>query len=76
MDDNKKPQKDTHGTDPVTGVVQEYKAEFRRIVWPSTPTLIKHTVTVIAVSLMFGAFIALLDGAFGFGLRQFIQFVA
>ena len=58
--------------DPISGVVQTYRAEFRRIVWPSNQVLFKHTVTVIAVSLLFGAYIAMLDGVFGFGLQHFI----
>jgi preprotein translocase SecE subunit len=73
---NKTPKKESEYTnDPLKNVVSEYRAEFRRIVWPSKQILFKHTVTVIAVSAIFGAYIALLDGVFGFGLRQFIQLV-
>jgi len=72
MDDNKK-KAEERGPDPVTGTLQEYKAEFRRIVWPSNTTLFKHTVTVIAVALLFGAYIALMDFVFGLGLQNFIQ---
>ncbi|MDR1663765.1 MAG: preprotein translocase subunit SecE [Clostridiales bacterium] len=43
----------------------EYRAEFRKIVWPSRPELIKHTITTIVISLIFGAFIALTDGVLG-----------
>jgi len=76
LNEDKKPKKVTDGgADPITSVAQEYKAEFRRIVWPSRQVLFKHTVTVIAVSAIFGAYIALMDGVFGFGLRQFIQLV-
>ena len=63
------------GTDVVTGVFHQYKAEFRKIVWPSRETLIKHTVTVVIVSAIFGAYIAVNDGVFGFFLRQFANFV-
>ncbi|MCL2501382.1 MAG: preprotein translocase subunit SecE [Defluviitaleaceae bacterium] len=77
MNDEKKPKKQdsdyTH--DPLKSIVHEYRAEFRKIVWPSKQVLFKHTVTVIAVSGLFGAYIALMDGVFGFGLRQFIQWV-
>jgi preprotein translocase subunit SecE len=66
---------DKKTNDPLKSVVHEYRAEFRKIVWPSKATLFKHTVTVIAVSGMFGAYIALLDGVFSIGLRQFIQLV-
>jgi preprotein translocase subunit SecE len=70
-DDKKKHEVATH--DPVTGIFHEYKAEFRRIVWPSGQILFKHTVTVIVVALLFGAYIALLDGVFSFGLQSFIE---
>ena len=49
----------------------EYKSEFKKIVWPSPELLAKQTVTVIVISLIFGAYIAILDGGFGFLLTQF-----
>ena len=58
------------------GVVATYRAEFRKIVWPGREQLIKHTVTVIAVSLLFGAYIALNDFVFSQVFRQFVQWVA
>lgn len=76
MDDNKKndKKKETHeGPGMVKGTYQTYKAEFRKIVWPSKETLFKHTVTVIAVSLMFGAYIALNDYIFSTIFQQFVQ---
>jgi len=54
----------------------EYWAEFKRIVWPTREVLIKETVTVIAISLMFGIYIAILDGAFGFLFTQFARITA
>jgi preprotein translocase subunit SecE len=42
----------------------EFWAEFKRIVWPSREDLMKQTLTVIVISLIFGAYIAVLDGAF------------
>jgi preprotein translocase SecE subunit len=75
MNEDKKGKKDdAPGFDPITGVYQTYRAEFRRIVWPSNPVLFKHTITVIVVALLFGAYIAVLDTAFGFGLQRFIAF--
>ena len=69
MDDNKK-----NSGEPgvVKGTFQTYRAEFRKIVWPSKETLFKHTVTVIAVSLMFGAYISLNDFLFGNVFQQFV----
>jgi len=75
MDKNKDKNIIEGGTDVVSGVFHQYKAEFRKIVWPSRETLVKHTVTVVIVSAIFGAYIALNDGAFGFLLRQFTNLV-
>ena len=54
-------------------VFYDFKGEFNRIVWPSRETLIKHTVTVIVVSLLFGAYIALNDGVFGVIYNWFVR---
>jgi len=63
------------GTDVVSGIFGKYRAEFRKIVWPSRETLVKHTVTVVIVSAIFGAYIAINDGVFGFLFRQFANLV-
>jgi preprotein translocase subunit SecE len=67
---------DKTGNNPVKGVYQTYRAEFRKIVWPSKETLFKHTATVIAVSLMFGAYIAFNDFIFSNVFRQFVGWLA
>jgi preprotein translocase subunit SecE len=54
---------------------QEFRAEFRKIVWPDRPTLIKHTITVITISLIFGALITLMDAIFGVLFTSFVQLV-
>ena len=78
-EENKKPKKDQPaqqgGHDVVRSTFYEYRGEFRKIVWPSRETLFKHTVTVIIVSLIFGAYIALLDGVFGAMFGQFVNLV-
>ena len=53
----------------------EYVAEFKKIVWPSRQDLIKQTITVIVVSLLFGAYIAALDGGLGTLFTQFANLV-
>lgn len=53
----------------------EFKAEFKKIVWPSRKDLIKQTVTVVVISLLFGAYIAALDGAFSQVFSQFVRFI-
>ncbi len=37
------------------------KAELKKIVWPDKPTLMKQTSAVVAVSIVIGAIIAVLD---------------
>ena len=59
----------------IRDIYHTYKAEFRKIVWPSRETLIKHTITVITVSAIFGAYIALADGGFGIVFGRFVQLV-
>jgi len=76
MDKDKNKSVMEGGTDVVSGVFNTYKAEFRKIVWPSWETRIKHTVTVVIVSGIFGAYIALNDGVFGFFFRQFVNLVS
>jgi len=63
------------GQDVVSGVFHKYRSEFRKIVWPSKETLLKHTITVVIVSAIFGAYIAINDGVFGFLFRQFVKLV-
>jgi preprotein translocase subunit SecE len=63
------------GPGVVQGVYQTYRAEFKKIVWPSRETLTKHTFTVIVVSLMFGAYIAAADGLFGWLYGLFVNLV-
>jgi len=60
----------------VKGIFHTYRAEFRKIVWPSREALIKNTVVVVAVSLIFGVYIALLDGVFSVIFRQFVNWVS
>ena len=53
----------------------EYRAEFKKIVWPSRESLIKQTITVIIISLLFGAYIALVDGALSIAFSAFTNLV-
>jgi len=75
-DEKKKKEVKSEGDNVVKGIYQTYRAEFRKIVWPSRETLIKHTITVIAVSILFGVYIALTDGAFGWLFGQFVNLVS
>ena len=48
--------------DKIKNIYTTYKSEFLKIVWPSRAELIRKTITVSVVSLLFGAYIAALDG--------------
>ena len=75
MDKNEDKSVFEGAVDTGTGVFHKYKAEFRKIVWPSRETLIKHTITVVMVSAMFGALIAAYDGIFGQLFSAFVRAV-
>ncbi len=46
------------------------KSEFKKIVWPTWKQVVKNTMIVIAVVVLFCAIIALLDYLFKFGVIQ------
>ena len=75
MSENSKKTKSQDGPSPVQGIITTYKAEFKKIVWPSRQTLIKHTLTVVVVSLIFGAYIAVTDGIFGALFSRFVSII-
>ncbi len=54
----------------------ELRGEFRKIVWPSRETLVKHTVTTVVISLIFGAFITLLDALFGVAFTSLVGLIS
>ena len=48
------------------------KAEFRKIIWPDQKSLVRQTVAVVAVSVVTGLIIALLDWAIQYGVNFLI----
>ncbi|MCL2708305.1 MAG: preprotein translocase subunit SecE [Defluviitaleaceae bacterium] len=54
----------------------EYRSEFRKIVWPSREELLKHTITTIVISLIFGVIIAVMDGAFSYIFNNAVNWFA
>ncbi|MDR1000224.1 MAG: preprotein translocase subunit SecE [Clostridiales bacterium] len=60
--------------DAFLGKLGEFKGEFKKIVWPSRETLLKETLTVIVICVIFGVYIALLDGGLSFALSAFSGF--
>lgn len=50
---------------------KEVKSEMKKVAWPSKKQVINNTLIVIAVVLVIGVFIWLLDLLFQFGLFNF-----
>ncbi|MDY3251016.1 MAG: preprotein translocase subunit SecE [Candidatus Choladocola sp.] len=44
------------------------KAEFRKIIWPDQKSLVKQTGAVVAVSIVLGMMIAVMDFIFQYGI--------
>ena len=49
------------------------KAEFNKIVWPDKNTLTKQTTAVVAVSVILGALIAVIDAALKYGIDFLVK---
>ena len=67
------PQKTEKTAKKKNGFFKSLKAEFKRIIWPDKDTVIKETTAVVAVTVILGAIIALLDFVIKFGLDKIIQ---
>ena len=50
----------------------DYKAEFKKIVWPARPEVVKKTATVVVTSLIIGAIIFCMDTVFNAGYSAII----
>ena len=50
----------------------DYKAEFKKIVWPSRPEVVKKTATVVVTSFIVGAIIFCMDTVFTAGYSAII----
>ena len=50
----------------------DYKAEFKKIVWPTRPEAVKRTATVIVTSFIIGAIIFCMDTVFTAGYSAII----
>ena len=49
------------------------KGEFKKVVWPSFQTIANNTGIVIAVSLIVGVIVLVLDWLFGTAFREFLK---
>ena len=49
------------------------QAEFKKVIWPDKKTLARQTTAVVAVSLILGALIAVIDAILQFGLELLVR---
>ncbi|MCR4745598.1 MAG: preprotein translocase subunit SecE [Lachnospiraceae bacterium] len=49
------------------------RVEFKKIIWPDKPTLIKQTTAVVIVSVIVGALIAVIDRAVLYGVDMLVK---
>jgi preprotein translocase SecE subunit len=59
----------------ITGIRRyliESWSELRKVAWPTRETVVRLTLLVIAVSVVVGAYIAVLDLVFNTGVEQFL----
>lgn len=49
------------------------KAEFSKIIWPDRQSLTKETVAVLAVSVLLGVIIAVVDLIVRFGIESIVK---
>ena len=58
---------------PKTSWFEGLKAEFGKIVWPAKESLTKQTVAVVAVSVVVGLLIAVLDTFIQYGIDFLVK---
>ena len=51
----------------------DLKAEFKKIIWPDKATLIKQTTAVVAISVVLGVIISVLDVAIQYGVDFLVK---
>ncbi len=49
------------------------RGEFKKIIWPNFPTLMKQTFTVILVSVLVGAIVSAIDWIYLLGMRLLVK---
>ena len=59
----------------IMDVLRTYRGEFSKIVWPDRPEMLRKTTTVVVISLLFGVYIAILDGILGSLFSLFVEFM-
>ena len=59
---------------PKTSWFAGLKTEFSKIFWPDRKSLVRQTIAVVAVSVVVGLIIALMDWAIQYGVDFIISF--
>lgn len=54
---------------PKIKFIDGVKAEFKKIIWPDKDTMLKQSVAVVAVSIVLGVLIALVDTLAQYGVN-------
>ena len=49
------------------------QAEFKKVIWPDKKTLAKQTTAVVAVSVVLGAVIAVIDAILRYGIDLLVK---
>lgn len=57
------------GKTPGTKFFDGVKAEFKKIIWPDRDTLLKQSVVVVAITIVLGVIIALVDLVVQYGVN-------
>lgn len=52
---------------------RDLKSEAKKVVWPSRSQVTNNTIIVLATVFVVGAFIAVIDWAFGLGIKALIS---
>ena len=60
---------DSAGKQTRTSFFQGVKAEFKKIVWPDRESTIKQSVAVVAISVVVGVIIAIIDYIIKYGVN-------
>ena len=56
----------------ITTFFKESRNEIKKVIWPTRKEIIRHTLTVIFVSLGIATFLGALDFVFTFVLNKFV----
>lgn len=55
-----------------SGFFKGLKGEYKKIIWPNFPTLMKQTWTVIVISAIIGAIVTLIDMGYLFVIKNIL----